>query len=68
MAETDFKRKVPKLNTFQTLWDKTPGSGLPILCHGINGNGVVCDQKSSKFFVSHVEESIAGHMGKNGVY
>jgi hypothetical protein len=33
-----------------------------------NGNGVVSGQKISKFFVSHVEESMAGHMGVNGVY
>jgi hypothetical protein len=30
--------------------------------------GAVCDQKISKFFVSSQEESIAGHMGANGVY
>jgi hypothetical protein len=29
----------------------------------VNGNVAVCDQKISKFFVSHVEESMAGHMG-----
>jgi hypothetical protein len=27
----------------------------------VNGNGVVCDQ-ISKFFVSHIEESMAGHV------
>jgi hypothetical protein len=34
----------------------------------INGTGAVCDQKTSKFFVSSGEESIAGHMGVNEVY
>jgi hypothetical protein len=29
----------------------------------VNGNSAVCDQKISKFFVSHWEESIAGHVG-----
>jgi hypothetical protein len=32
-----------------------------------NGNGEVSDQ-ISKFFVSHVEESMAGHTDGNGVY
>jgi hypothetical protein len=27
----------------------------------VNGNGAVSDQKISKFFVSHVEEYMAGH-------
>jgi hypothetical protein len=31
-------------------------------------SGAVSDQKISKFFVSHVEESMAGHVGINGVY
>jgi hypothetical protein len=30
--------------------------------------GGVCDQKTSKFFVSYQEESMAGHMSVNGVY
>jgi hypothetical protein len=34
----------------------------------VNGTGAVCDQKISKFFVSHWEESMAGHMGINGDY
>jgi hypothetical protein len=34
----------------------------------VNSNGVVSGQKSSKFFVLHVEESMAGHVGVNGVY
>jgi hypothetical protein len=29
----------------------------------VNGAGAVCDQKTSKFFVFHQKESIAGHMG-----
>jgi hypothetical protein len=28
----------------------------------------VCDQKTSKSFVSHTEESMAEHVGINGVY
>jgi hypothetical protein len=28
----------------------------------------VCDQKTSKLFVCHREESMAGHMGVSGVY
>jgi hypothetical protein len=34
----------------------------------VNSTGAVCDQKTSKFFVSHWEESMAGHVGINGVY
>jgi hypothetical protein len=34
----------------------------------VNSADTVCDQKTSKFFVSHREESMAGHMGINGVY
>jgi hypothetical protein len=30
-------------------------------CGSVNGAGAVCDQKTPKFFVSHQEESIAGH-------
>jgi hypothetical protein len=36
---------------------------LEIIGPTVNGNGGVCDQKISKFFVSHMEESMAGHMG-----
>jgi hypothetical protein len=41
--------------------------GLCTLTIG-NGNGAICDQKIFKFFVSHVEESVAGHVDANGVY
>jgi hypothetical protein len=34
----------------------------------VNGNGAVCDQKISKFFVAHEEESMIGHVDVNGVY
>jgi hypothetical protein len=34
----------------------------------VNGAGAVCDQKTSKFFVSHHKESMAGHVGVTGVY
>jgi hypothetical protein len=37
-------------------------------CSIVNCAGAVCDQKSSKFFVSYWEESMAGHVGINGVY
>jgi hypothetical protein len=30
--------------------------------------GGVCDQKTSKFFVSYQGESMAGHVGIKGVY
>jgi hypothetical protein len=33
-----------------------------------NGAGAVCDQKTSKFFVSHREESMAGYVSVKGVY
>jgi hypothetical protein len=33
-----------------------------------NGAGVVCDQKTSKFFVTHQKESMAGHVGVKGGY
>jgi hypothetical protein len=29
----------------------------------LNGNDAVSDQKISKFFVSHMEDSMAGHVG-----
>jgi hypothetical protein len=32
------------------------------LCPAVNGNDAVSDQKISKFFVSHMEESMTGHM------
>jgi hypothetical protein len=35
---------------------------------GANSTGAVCGQKTSKFFVSHREESIAGHVGIKGIY
>jgi hypothetical protein len=38
------------------------------LSRGAAGGGGVCDQKASKFFVYFGEESIAGHVGVNGVY
>jgi hypothetical protein len=34
---------------------------------GVKGNHVACDQKISKFFVSHVEESTAGHKLGRGI-
>jgi hypothetical protein len=37
-------------------------------CDCVVGGGGVCDLKTSKFFVSHMEESMAGHMGVNGIY
>jgi hypothetical protein len=40
----------------------------PRLPLSVNSSGEVCDQKISKVFVSHLEESIAGHVGVNGVY
>jgi hypothetical protein len=36
--------------------------------HCVNGTGAVCDQKTSKFFVSHWKESMARHVGIHGVY
>jgi hypothetical protein len=39
-----------------------------LLLPAVNGSGAVCDQKSSKSFVSHQKESIAGHVGIKGVY
>jgi hypothetical protein len=50
---------------------KTSLSNLPSTLQkspGVNGNGAVCDQKTSKFLVSHQEESMAGHVGVRGVY
>jgi hypothetical protein len=34
----------------------------------INGCSVVCDQKTSIFFISHWEQSMAGHIGINEVF
>jgi hypothetical protein len=34
----------------------------------VNGTGEACDQKTSKFFVSLREESMARHMDVNRVY
>jgi hypothetical protein len=34
----------------------------------VNSTGAVCDQESSKFFVSHQKESMAGQVGIKGVY
>jgi hypothetical protein len=31
----------------------------------VNISGAVCDQKTSKFFVSYMEESITGHVSVN---
>jgi hypothetical protein len=38
-----------------------------IKCCFVNGSGVVSGQ-ISKFFVSHTEEAMAGHVGVSGVY
>jgi hypothetical protein len=38
------------------------------VAQGVNDTGAVCDQKTSKFFVSHQKESMAGHVGVKGVY
>jgi hypothetical protein len=34
----------------------------------VNRAGAVCGQKTSKFFVSHQKESMAGHVGLKRVY
>jgi hypothetical protein len=34
----------------------------------VNGAGAVCDQKNSKFFISHQKEFMAGHVSVKGVY
>jgi hypothetical protein len=36
--------------------------------HSASGNGAVSDQKISKFFVSQLEKSLAGHVGVNTAY
>jgi hypothetical protein len=38
------------------------------LPQNINSASIVCDQETSKFFVSHWDESMAGHVGVKGVY
>jgi hypothetical protein len=40
--------------------------GLGTQNETVNSNGIVCDQKISKSFVS--TQDMAGHMGVNGVY
>jgi hypothetical protein len=37
-------------------------------CQTVNSDTAVWVQKTSKFFVSHVEESITEHVDVNGVY
>jgi hypothetical protein len=47
------------------------GTACPLEVPGsqyVNSNTVVSGQKTSKFIVSLMEESMAGHMGVNGVY
>jgi hypothetical protein len=46
------------------VWAETPvvRGRDQILSASVNGSGAVCDQKTSKFFVSHVEESMARHV------
>jgi hypothetical protein len=40
------------------------GLGRPCReAYGVSSTGAVCDQNTSKFFVSHQEESMAGYMG-----
>jgi hypothetical protein len=34
----------------------------------VNCTSAVCDQKTSKFFVSHQKESMAGHVDAKGIY
>jgi hypothetical protein len=41
--------------------------GLPMEAVSVNSSGAISDQKTSKFFGSHLEESIAGHVGVSGV-
>jgi hypothetical protein len=45
-----------------------PFNSLAGLPKNDNGTGAVCDQKTSKFFVSSGEDSIIGHVDVNGVY
>jgi hypothetical protein len=47
---------------------KLGSCGSPLIHSPVNGAGSVCNQKSSKFFVSSREESITGHMCVNGIY
>jgi hypothetical protein len=49
--------------------DPTVAQTQGILMRGIvNSEDAVCDQKTSKFFVSHREESMEGHLGVMRVY
>jgi hypothetical protein len=41
---------------------------IPTAYRSVNSAGAVCDQKTSRFFVSHQKESMAGHVGVNGIY
>jgi hypothetical protein len=45
-----------------------PGAEAIISWELLVSDDRVCDQKASKFFVSHVEESMAGHVDVKGVY
>jgi hypothetical protein len=47
------------------MWAK---SFLGSISPTVNSADAVCDQKPFKFFVSHWEESMAGHMGVKGIY
>jgi hypothetical protein len=38
------------------------------LSTNVNGNGIISGQKTSKFFVSHMEESREELMDINGIY
>jgi hypothetical protein len=49
-------------------WTKILLFMCPTVAVIVNGNGAVCAKKTSKLFVSHVEESIAGHGSVNVVY
>jgi hypothetical protein len=40
---------------------------LSVSPQNVNSTGAVCDQKTSKFFVSHQEESMARPVGIIGV-
>jgi hypothetical protein len=51
------EQKSPKLGDTYFPLIKSPFS------RNVNSNAVVCDQKISKLFVSHMEESMARHMG-----
>jgi hypothetical protein len=50
-------------------WERSMYSRQKHVKDGIaNSNDEVSDQNISKFFVSQVKESMAGHVGVNGVY